>query len=214
MKTQTTTPPSSKYPQTTVTTIVDAPIGQAFDYIAPIYLPHIFPGAGLIPGITDTSVREGWNKAGLSRIVYFADGSTCLETMLSYNGPTSFSYKNEEFTSPVLRALLHRFEGEWLFSSLDDNTTKIEWTYRTIPKNFLTRFIVRNVLLRFFKQMLQQALNISKKDLETGDLVGAKFRSAPASSGDEATVHYERPQPEKESYERGIFNFTPWSDPS
>lgn len=38
MKTQATTPASSKYPQTTVTAIVDAPIGQAFNYIAPIYL--------------------------------------------------------------------------------------------------------------------------------------------------------------------------------
>jgi hypothetical protein len=133
MKAETTTPASRKYPQTTVTTIVNAPIGKAFDYIAPIYLPHIFPGAGLIPGITDTSVREGWNKPGLSRTVYFADGSTCQETMLAYNAPTSFSYKNEQFTSPVLGALMHRFEGEWLFTDLTDGRTQIEWTYRTIP---------------------------------------------------------------------------------
>lgn len=182
MEAETTTPASRKYPQTTVTTIVDVPIGQAFDYIAPIYLPHIFPGAGLIPGIKDTSVREGWNKPGLSRIVYFADGSTCQETMLSYNGPTSFSYKNEKFTSPVLRALLYRFEGEWLFTTLKDGKTKIQWTYRTIPKNFFARLIVRLVLLRFFKRMLQQAIAISKHDLETGNLVGLKFPVTPIKS--------------------------------
>ena len=182
MKAETTTPASRKYPQTTVTTIVNAPIRQAFDYIAPIYLPHIFPGAGLIPGITDTSVREGWNKPGLSRTVYFADGSTCQETMLSYNDPASFSYKNEQFTSPVLGALMHRFEGEWLFTDLKDGRTKIEWTYRTIPKNFLARLLVRAVLLRFFKKMLQQALDISRKDLETGNLVGANFPPALTAS--------------------------------
>lgn len=182
MKAETTTPASSKYPQTTVTTIVDAPIGQAFDYIAPIYLPHIFPGAGLIPGITDTSVREGWNKAGLTRTVYFADGSICQETMLTYNAPTSFSYKNEQFTSPVLGALMHRFEGEWLFTELGDGRTQIKWTYRTIPKNYFARLFVRAVLIRFFKKMLQQALDISKQDLETGDLVGAIFPSARAAT--------------------------------
>jgi hypothetical protein len=50
---------------------VKAPIDQAFHYIAPIYLPHIFPGAGPIAGISGTSINEGWNKAGLSRTIYF-----------------------------------------------------------------------------------------------------------------------------------------------
>ena len=174
MNSQTTTPASSKYPQTTVTVIVDAPIGHAFDYIAPIYLPRIFPGAGLIPGITNTSIN-GWNKAGLSRTVYFADGSTSQETMLTHHAPTSFSYKNDHFTSPVLGALMSRLEGEWLFTKTDDGKTKIEWTYRTIPTNFFARIFIRVVLIRFFKQMLQQAMDISKNDLETGNLAGAKF---------------------------------------
>lgn len=175
METKTITPANRKYPQVFVEAVVDAPIAQSFDYIAPIYLPHIFPGAGLIPGIQDTSINEGWNKAGLSRTVYFKDGTTARETMLTYNGPTSFSYKNEQFTSPILKALMHRFEGEWLFTALGDGKTKIEWIYRTIPKNIFAGLFIRMVLIRFFKRMLQQALAISKKDLETGNLVGARF---------------------------------------
>jgi hypothetical protein len=178
METQTTTPASKKYPQTKVTVIVKAPIEQSFNYIAPIYLPHIFPGAGLIPGIKATSHDEAWNQAGLSRTVYFADGTTAQETMLTYNGPTSFSYKNENFTSPILRTLLHRFEGEWLFTDLEDGSIKIEWIYRMIPKNFLSRVFIKAVLLRFFTRMLHQALDISKNDLETGNLVGAIFPPA------------------------------------
>jgi hypothetical protein len=76
MKAQTTTPANSKYPQTTVITFIKTPIDRAFNYIAPIYLPHIFPGAGLIPGIVNTSINGGWNQAGLTRTIYFADGST------------------------------------------------------------------------------------------------------------------------------------------
>lgn len=180
MKTQTTTPASSKYPQTTVVIVVDAAIEKAFNYIAPIYLPHIFPGAGIIPGITNTSVNEGWNKAGLSRTVYFADGSTCRETMLTYDESSSFSYKNENFTSPVLRGLMQRFEGEWFFTTDKDGRTRIEWTYRTIPKNFFARILIRAVLLRYFKRMLQQAVDICKQDLESGSLVGANFSVAAA----------------------------------
>ncbi|KFF03212.1 SRPBCC family protein [Flavobacterium reichenbachii] len=180
MKTQTTTPASGKYPQTTVVIVVDATIEKAFNYIAPIYLPHIFPGAGLIPGIKDTSVNEGWNKAGLNRTVYFADGSTSQETMLTYVEAKSFTYKNENFTSPVLRALMQRLEGEWFFTTDNDGRTRIEWTYRTIPTNFVARIFIRTVLLRYFKRMLQQAVDICKEDLESGNLLGAHFPSAAA----------------------------------
>lgn len=175
MNTTKTTPASSKYPQTTVVMTTTASIDETFDYIAPIYLPHIFPGAGLIPGVKDASINEGWNQAGLSRTVYFADGSSCRETMLTYQRSESFSYKNEGFTSPILKTLLHRFEGEWFFSTRADGSTRIEWTYRTIPKNAFARFVVRNVLMRYFKRMLQQAVDICKEDLETGNLVGANF---------------------------------------
>src|SRR5687768_15028512 len=87
MKTEITKPADKSYPRTTITAIVKAPIDQAFHYIAPIYLPHIFPGAGPIPGISGTSINEGWNKAGLSRTVYFKDGTTSQETMLTWNAP-------------------------------------------------------------------------------------------------------------------------------
>lgn len=102
--------------------------------------------------------------------------------MLTHNGPTSFSYKNENFTSPVLGALIVRLEGEWLFTKVSDGKTKIEWTYRTIPTNMFARIFIRVVLIRFFKQMLQQAIDISKNDLETGNLVGANFPIVPVLS--------------------------------
>jgi hypothetical protein len=175
MKTVITKTAQNNHPSTTITAIVKAPIDQAFHYIAPIYLPHIFPGAGPIAGISGTSINEGWNKAGLSRTIYFKDGTTSQETMLTWNAPTSFSYKNENFTSAILGSTMSRLEGDWLFTSLDNDTTKIEWTYRAIPKNFFSRLFIRLVLMRFMKGMLQQAMDISKNDLETGNFVGAHF---------------------------------------
>ena len=117
---------SKKNPQTTVVMTVGAPIDTAFHYIAPINLTHIFRGSALIPAIVDTSIKEGWNKAGLVRTIYFKDGSTSQESLLTMESPTAFSYKNEHFTSPVLKSLLSRLEGEWLFTELGSDRTKIE----------------------------------------------------------------------------------------
>src|SRR3982751_4706861 len=103
---------TQKYPEIMVAVTIDSNIDQAFAYIAPINLMHIFRGNAMIPAIVDTSVKQGWNKAGLQRTVYFADGSTSQESLLTVNAPTSFSYKNEHFTSKILSALLKRLEGE------------------------------------------------------------------------------------------------------
>lgn len=149
---------------------IDSPIDQAFNYIAPVNLIHIFRGNAMISAIVDTSVKQGWNKAGLQRTVYFADGSTSQESLLTVNAPTSFSYKNEHFTSKVLSALLKRLEGEWLFTDLGDNKTKIEWTYRAVPANFFASLIVKLVLMKAVHAMLKDALVIIKNDLESGQL--------------------------------------------
>jgi len=143
-----------KYPETTVTVNINSPIDKAFNYIAPINLMHILRGNTMIPAIVDTSVKQGWNKAGLQRTVYFADGSTSRESLLTVNAPSSFSYENKHFTSKGLSALLKRLEGEWLFTDMGNHRTKIEWTYRAIPTNFFSRIIVKLVLMKAVKSML------------------------------------------------------------
>src|SRR5438309_1952849 len=95
-----------KSPETKIVITINAQIDKAFNYIAPINLMHIFRGNAMIPAIVDTSVKEGWNKAGITRTIYFKDGSTSQESLLTVNAPVSFSYKNEHFTSKVLSALL------------------------------------------------------------------------------------------------------------
>ncbi|GGB72808.1 hypothetical protein GCM10007424_10960 [Flavobacterium suaedae] len=157
-------------PEIIVETTINSKIYRAFDYIPPINLMHIFRGNAVIPAIIDTSIKQGWNKAGLKRTVYFADGSTSQETLLTVDAPTSFSYKNEHFTSKVLAALLKRIEGEWLFSDLGNQHTKIRWIYRPVPTNILAKIVVQLVLLKPLRSALQNALEIIKNDLESGQL--------------------------------------------
>ena len=170
------TPPSKeikgfkKNPEVTMVMTVNSSIERAFNYIVPINLTHIFRGNALIPAIIDATIKQGWNKAGLQRTVYFADGSTSQESLLTVNAPASFSYKNEHFTSKVLSSLVKRLEGEWLFTDLGNQKTRIEWTYRAVPANFLARIVVKLVLLKALGSALKSALEIIKIDLETGIL--------------------------------------------
>ena len=149
---------------------VNSSIERAFNYIVPINLTHIFRGNALIPAIIDATIKQGWNKAGLQRTVYFADGSTSQESLLTVNAPASFSYKNEHFTSKVLSSLVKRVEGEWVFTDLGKQKTRIEWTYRAVPANFLARIVVKLVLPKALGSALKSALEIIKIDLETGIL--------------------------------------------
>ncbi len=161
---------TKRNPEITVAATVNSQIDVVFGYIPPINIMHIMRGNAMIPAVVDTSIKQGWNKAGLKRTVYFADGTTSQESLLTVNAPTSFSYRNEHFTSKVLSALLKRLEGEWLFTDLGNSRTKIEWTYRTVPTGFLAKVVVRLVLLRALRSMLESALDIIKNDLESGQL--------------------------------------------
>ena len=159
-----------KNPEVTIVRTVNSSIERAFNYIVPINLAHIFRGSALIPAIIDASIKQGWNKAGLQRTVYFADGSTSQESLLTVNTPASFSYKNEHFTSKVLSSLVKRLEGEWQFTDLGKQKTRIEWTYRAVPANFFAKIVVKLVLIKALGSALKSALEIIKNDLETGNL--------------------------------------------
>lgn len=159
---------NKKFPQTKVLMTINAPIDSAFNYIVPVELSHIFKKYKNLPAILKTDEKEKWIKAGLTRTVYFEDGSTSKETLLTVVPNSSFSYKIENFTSQ-LRFLAKRIEGDWIFTDLGNGQTKIEWTYKIVPKNFIARGIINLVLLKNVKGLLTNALTILKADLEAAD---------------------------------------------
>jgi hypothetical protein len=158
-----------KFPSTKVIMTIDAPIDSSFNYIVPVDLTHIFKRYKNLPAIISTSIKEGWNKQGLTRTVYFEDGSTSKETLLTVVPHSSFSYKIENFSSQ-LRLLAKRIEGDWLFTDLGNGQTKIEWTYNVVPKNFIARGIIHLALMKNIRGLLVNALTILKNDLESGRL--------------------------------------------
>lgn len=157
-----------KFPQTKIVMTINAPIDSAFNYIVPVDLSHIFKKYKNLPAIIKTDETEKWIKAGLTRTVYFEDGSTSKETLLTVVPHSSFSYKIENFTSQ-LRFLAKRIEGDWIFKDLGNGQTEIEWTYKIVPKNFFSRGLINLVLLKNINGLLTNALAILKTDLEIMD---------------------------------------------
>ena len=166
---------NKKNPENTLTMIINSSIDKVFNYVLPINLTHIFRGSMIIPAIINTSIKEGWDHAGLVRTLYFKGGSTSRESLLTMSAPKSFSYKNDRFTSPLFRSLIESLEGEWSFTDLGNEQTKIEWTYRAIPKNSGASVLIDTVLMKQVNSMQLNALTIIKKDLESNQLAGTKF---------------------------------------
>jgi hypothetical protein len=162
-----------KFPQTKIVMTINAPIDSAFNYIVPVELSHIFKKYKNLPAIIKTDEKEKWFKAGLTRTVYFEDGSTSKETLLTVVPYTSFSYRIEDFTSQ-LRFLAKRIEGDWIFTDLGSGQTKIEWTYKIVPKNFIARGLINLALLKNVKGLLTNALIILKSDLEENKEKGSR----------------------------------------
>jgi hypothetical protein len=155
-------------PQVKIIMTIKSPTDTAFAYIVPVKLAHIFKRYKRFPAITKTNETELWYRAGLTRTVYFEDGTTAQESLTSVNPSKSFSYKIENFTSS-LRKLATQIEGEWIFTDLGNGQTKIEWTYKIIPKNGLTKTLIKWFVLKDLKVLLTNALTILKDDLENGD---------------------------------------------
>ncbi|WP_158800158.1 SRPBCC family protein [Pedobacter sp. L105] len=158
---------NAKSPQVTVTTIVHAPLNEVFDYIVPVSLPHIFKKYGSFPAIVNTSVKSEWKTPGMERVVTFNGGATGHEHLLTVVPHQSFSYMINDFSNS-LRHLTKRIEGQWKFTDVGGGNTKIEWTYKIIPKNFITHSVIDMMVIGDARGYLTNALSIIKDDLDSG----------------------------------------------
>jgi hypothetical protein len=159
---------NNSVPQVKITMTINSLTDTTFSYIVPVKLSHIFKKYKRFPAITKTNETETWNKPGLTRTVYFEDGTTVKESLISVIPSKSFSYEIDNFTSP-LRKLAKKVEGEWIFTDLGNGQTKIEWTYKIIPKNGLTKQLIKWFILKDLNVLLTNAVTILKQDLESGE---------------------------------------------
>ncbi len=166
-----------KYPKLTVSVDVKSKLSpqQTFEYIVPMDLEHIFERYKNIPAVDSTSNKEPWYQPGMTRTVYFDDGTSSEETLLTVTPHVGFTYKVNGFTNS-LKGLIKQINGSWIFKELDNKMIRIKWTYEFVPKNFFARFLINLIVKKRVKTPMTNALNIMKTELESGELYQYKRR--------------------------------------
>lgn len=81
-----------------------------------------------------------WPEPGAARWLRLADGHYVIERVLE-NRPEFFKYQVFVFTNAVGRGV-EQIVGEQRFVAMG-NSTLFQWTYNVLPKNIITRQIVR-----------------------------------------------------------------------
>ena len=157
----------------TLTVFVDVksklPLQQSFEYIVPMDLEHIFKRYKNLPAVIKTSNKKAWYTAGMTRTVFFDDGTSSEETLLSIDPHSSFNYKVNGFTNS-LRFLIKQINGRWTFKDVGQDTIRIEWTYEIVPKHYMAKSLIDFAVKRQVKILMTNALNIMKEELESGNL--------------------------------------------
>ncbi len=159
------------YPETVVSVDIESTLSpkETFEYIVPIPLEHIFQPYKNIPGIDSTSNKEPWYRSGMRRTVYFDDGTSSEETLLSVTPHTGFTYKVNGFTNS-LKGLIKQINGSWTFTETEVGKIHIRWTYQFVPKNFFARLLIHTIVKKRMKTPMTNALTKMKDELESGNL--------------------------------------------
>lgn len=150
-----------------VTRTISCPIAEAFKYIVPVDVTHIFPRQGEMPGNVKTTVTTEWGKrVGQTRDTTADDGSSFHETLTGLEENKSFSYRVENMTSPAMKGVVERIEGAWEFLDNGNETTSIDWFYVLIPVSQGSVQTIKEKILGRYRGRLENAMNIIKNDLE------------------------------------------------
>ncbi len=145
-----------------------------FNYLsAEESLTHFLKKYGPIHAVVKHETHKGpWSMPGACRTLYFDNGDTLREEMISYHPHDSFSYHISDFSGTV-KNLASMAIGEFSFSS-EGSQTNVVWTYTFQAKNAFTAVIVSLFMDLFFKKYMQQNLLIAKANIE----------NSPADKGD------------------------------
>src|SRR6266567_1561314 len=150
---------ASKSLSVTVRQTINADQRVAFEVIAPIDLRKVFPGYAFFPAVVDVRNYPGhWDKAGLSRMPVFTDGSTAHETLIDYDSPRTFSYEVTGFTN-IFGHIVSKARGEWLFSTIHTGVTHIDWTYEFYPRKAMRPFL--KCITPFWRRYMQKSLRLA-----------------------------------------------------
>lgn len=147
-------------------TDINASIETVFNYISSgELLPDWLKKCGPVNGVVKTEIVKGpYNFPGASRTVYFDNGDTLTEQLLSFDPVGYYSYSVTKITDP-LRHLTSIGYGQWWFEN-QPGGTHVKWVYSFLPKNLFARLALSIFLSLFYTKFMNQALRLAKARIE------------------------------------------------
>lgn len=141
----------------------------AFDFISSSdELPRWLKKMGMIHGAKNIEILKGpYNDTGAHRRVFFDNGDSIDEQLLSYNYPLNYSYSVTRFTNPF-RFLTKAAYGQCWFD-VNDNQTRITWEYSFSYRNIFARMLISLFMTLSYKKFMKQCLDNAKVIIENKD---------------------------------------------
>ena len=153
--------------QTSASITVDAPVAKTFDAAAGIDARALVQKHGPLPGIVNIEGQDApWSAVGQKRHMTLTDGSTVDEELTTFSAGNNFAYRVTKF-SGVFAALVDHASGEWHFTTLGADKTRIDWTYKFFPKGMIAEPVLWFVVKLLWPGYLNTALKRLKQKAET-----------------------------------------------
>jgi hypothetical protein len=155
---------------TTVESTIAAPREPFFTWLVPgVFfdeLHTVLRDAAFMPGVEKTTDTTGpWDVPGSNRIVHTTDGAQVRETVTAAVAPDYFSYRVNEFSSPLIKRLVSEARGQWWFSSEGDRT-HAKWTYSFDTRGIWAVPILFPMVKLLWKRYMRAAMNVTKQRAE------------------------------------------------
>lgn len=151
---------------TSVTETVAAPLAKTFAGAAAFDVPATMRPHGPLPGVATVEGHTApYSAVGQIRNMTLTDKSAVREETTSFAQNKSFAYRIDSFTGPF-KSLVDHGVGEWRFSSLGPDKTRIDWTYAFTPKSAATAPLVWFIVKALWGGYMGAALKRVKAAIE------------------------------------------------
>ena len=107
----------------------------------------------------------GWDHPGARRVVVFADETTLVEQIESFERPRRFVYRVSDFTAAV-RSLASGGQGFWELTPTAGGT-RVSWTYTFTARSRAARPLLRSMVKLFFHPYMLDGLTSIREHIET-----------------------------------------------
>ncbi len=160
-------PAKDGYASCRAETFINMPAAGFLDWYLYEPIENFMFATMIVPAITHCEPLPGpaWGETNSARKIFFKDGTTALERILSLNLPHSYSYQSWAYTSPVKLMSDHAVATMTALS--ENGGTRIVWDYGFHARHPMLKPAVQGFVSLNWKRHLENGLGVLKRHLET-----------------------------------------------